>query len=104
MVNYSFISSVAAIAVRQGFAHIIIGFDMDVVPLRFVYHLFFYVAFLCCLPMVNFRHISLCVFFFFPPQVSDSPIVLQKGEILGMGLIEIQVPHLKLSSVSAGPM
>lgn len=41
MVHYSFIFSLAAIAIRQGFAHIIIGFDMDAVPLRFVYYQFF---------------------------------------------------------------
>lgn len=41
MVNYSFIFSQAAIAIRQGFALIIIGFDMDAVPLRFMYHQFF---------------------------------------------------------------
>lgn len=45
MTNYSFISSLAAIAIRQGSAHIIIAFDMDAVPLRFVYHQFF----LCCI-------------------------------------------------------
>lgn len=41
MVNYSFIFLPAAIAIRQGFARIIIGFDMDAVPLRLVYYQFF---------------------------------------------------------------
>lgn len=41
MVNYSFIFPLAAIAIRQGFACIIIGFDMDEAPLRFVYYQFF---------------------------------------------------------------
>lgn len=45
IVSYSFILSLAAIPIRQGFAGIIIGFDMDAVPLRFVYHQFF----LCCI-------------------------------------------------------
>lgn len=41
MVNYSFIFPLAAIAIRQGFACIITGFDMDEAPLRFVYYRFF---------------------------------------------------------------
>lgn len=107
MLNHFFSSlSVAAIAIRKGSAHIVIGFDTDAVPLRFVYHQFFS----CCISKAARHWLSLTARRCSASdtfnmkvimKVSDSPMVLQRCKLLCMSLIEIPLLHSKLSTVSA---
>lgn len=91
---------------QSGFAHIIIGFHMDAVPLRLVYHQLFLYCVSLLLDIGFFAKwcwtsdvFHMMVIFFPTAKVLASPV--QKGEILYMSLIEIPVPWSKLSSVSA---